>query len=121
MPHFLSERAISALIVYGYVFPVLLALADRLWDLSNDLQDDIDDRRRWYKDARPGSWYIPKLTVGRVIWRLSHAFVPVVNIFIVVFSVAPSLLGWILDRAERIASIPLVPARPKPRDPEDPR
>lgn len=112
-----------AILTYAYGVPALLALSGELLGIAEMYQDDVIRRREYERDvaARRGTaWYIPQLTVGKVAWRLLLPFVPVVNIFLTVFSVAPALLGTVLDWCERIFTRPLVPKRAVDVPPEEP-
>ena len=87
----------SQLAIFVYWIPALICIAVYLFRFVGMYKKDVDKSK--------GSYYSPELTVGYILALSIGSFIPVINLFMLIFDAAASafrFIGTILD-------IPLVP------------
>lgn len=111
-------NGLIALIVFW--LPLLLCLygytVRSLRDFANDRAKRADAESR----PKPSvGYYEPSVTVGTLVGRLLASVVPIINLVVALFDVAPEVFGDFFKWFGKAFDIPLVPKRVKPQRQDD--
>lgn len=90
-----------------YWVPAALCFAGYTIRNFREYREDIQSRQK--SDQGGINFYLPQLTIGRIVRRILLPFIPVANLFFLIFDVLADYLEYV----DRFLSIPLVPPRSK--------
>lgn len=107
----------STIAISLFWVPTIICVVGYIIQCIKDYKNDFVNHTSQY--------YVPTLTVGKILGRMAASFLPVINIFLAlsqffgiiadIFEAAWRGIEWLGKKL----NIPLVPARPKPKTPDN--
>lgn len=90
-----------------YWLPMVASLIRGIYVISSKY---VQDRIQYKKAVEKNKYFDSELTIGFIFWKMIVSIIPIVNIWVAVFSFLPGLVEKIFRTFGRFFSIKLVPS-----------
>ena len=101
----------SWMALFLYWMPLALCAYGYTVEFVQKYRKELRDRAKAEADSK--AYYSPELTLGWIVGHAVLTVMPVVNVFMAVFYVAPRVFGDFFTWIGKALNIPLVPKRDK--------
>ena len=77
----------------AYFLPLVICCTSYLFETISDLADDTKNLKKYNKGEINN--YSPRTTIGLILARIFLSFIPIVNIFVAIFSRLGQIINWL--------------------------